>query len=114
MKITSTIALAAIAATCTVTSVNAQTTDKKDQSVIDGVHHQFKETCVKLAVTQNLHDITDGMTVNGMDLHKVYAQSINNRGGNQAGGKHYISGEQASWCHNNHSNHSKHHHWKSW
>lgn len=118
MKITSTMALAAIAATCSVPIVNASTNDASLHSINDGMHQHFKESGIKMAVSNHLHDITQNMLVDGVNLHEVYANTVQSRGNTQASGATYDQ-MQTSWCHQKYSKyskydkHSKHHHWKS-
>lgn len=109
MKITSTMALAAITATCTVPAVNASTNDHALHSIDEGMSQHFKELGVKMAVSNHLHDITQNMMVDGVNLHEVYANTVEKRGNTQASGKNY-SHVQTSWCHHRYDRHNKHHH----
>lgn len=112
MKITSTMALAAIAATCSVGAVSAKTSEHSDSVMADGLNQHFKGTAVKAAVTTKLQDITKDMNVDGIDLHEVYANSVNGRGNTQASGAN-VSNVKGSWCHSRYEQHDNHHkhHW---
>ena len=124
MKITSTMALAAVSAICAVSEVNAQTNDMRNGEVVDGLDHHFKGGLMKDAVSSNLHSITEGSNVDGVALSKVYAEIINVNGSHDTfNGEDYHSPELQNehshplWCHQRHAlyvKYSKHHHWRHW